>query len=60
MKMMIQYRRLKPDTLNGDMIQVTTTYSSYNASEIDAIEADLKKNIGFCLVQEIPSENLRT
>lgn len=51
MKITTQYRVLEPDTF-GYKIQVISTYSSFDKSEIDAIEEDLNKKYGYCSVQE--------
>ena len=56
MKVTTTFRRLKPDTLNGDSVAVTTVYSSFNRSEIDSLEETLERTIGFCVVQEFGEE----
>lgn len=56
MKATTTYRRLKPDTLNGDSVAVTTVYSSFDRSEIDSMEETFKRTIGACVVQEFGEE----
>ena len=46
MKATTTFERLNPTTVNGDMIKVTTLYSSFNKEEIDNLQADLQKSIG--------------
>ena len=47
------FKRLLPDTINGEQIAVTIVYSSFDASEIDRLEMDLRKSIGFCITGEV-------
>lgn len=46
MKAMTTFERLTPTTADGEMIKVTTLFSSFNKEEIDNLQADLKKSIG--------------
>lgn len=50
MKETISFRRLTPDTINGEQIAITYTYSSFNKSEIDKIEEYLRNSLGTCVV----------
>ena len=52
MKSVTTYRKLKPNTLNGYSIEVSTIYSSFDQREIDALEENLEKTIGTMLVTE--------
>ena len=45
MKVFQSYTRNKPSTAGGYSITVTITYSSFNPSEIDDIEAKLPKGM---------------
>lgn len=46
MKSMTTFERLTPTTADGEMIKVTTIFSSFNKEEIDNLQADLQKSIG--------------
>lgn len=46
------YKRMNPDTVNGNMIILQTVYSSFDRDEIDALEKTFKKNIGTGLITE--------
>lgn len=46
MKAIITYERLLPTTADGELIKVTTLYSSFDKEEIDNLQADLQKSIG--------------
>lgn len=39
-------KRLPPDTANGEIFVLTTTYSSQDKAEIDWIEEQYKSSIG--------------
>ena len=56
MKITTTYRRLRPDTLNGDSVAVTTVYSSFDKSEIDSMEETFKRTIGTVVIQEFNGE----
>ena len=43
MKVLITWERLKPDTIGGDKLKVTTTYMSFDKDEIDKLEENLGK-----------------
>ena len=58
MKVVEMYRRCKPDTTNGEVLQVVTFYSSFNMDEIDAMEKILKKAIGACRTYECKVEDM--
>lgn len=42
----IAYRRLLPDTLNGEHIQLTFDYYSFSKEEMDELENQLREEIG--------------
>lgn len=46
MKATTTFERLMPTTADGEVIKVTTLYSSFNKEEIDNLQADLQKSIG--------------
>ena len=46
MKVITTFERLMPTTADGELIKVTTLYSSFNKEEIDNLQADLQKTIG--------------
>lgn len=46
MKAMTTFERLMPTTADGEVIKVTTLFSSFNKEEIDNLQADLRKSIG--------------
>lgn len=46
MKTYTYYEPMKPDTVSGYSVKVTTIYSSFNKGEIDALSEEFKKNIG--------------
>lgn len=50
MKVSISWRRDKPDTANGEKLIVTQVYSSWNQSEIDAMEKTLQLQCGSGMV----------
>lgn len=53
MKQTITYERLKPTTVDGDIIKVSIYFSSFNKEEIDKLYDYLKDNIGTVLVSEV-------
>ena len=52
MNKIITFNRLNPDTVNGDSIQIITTYTSFDTREIDKVEEYCKQNIGTYLIQK--------
>lgn len=58
MRKMETYRRNEPDTVAGESIQITTTFSSFYGSEINEIEEWCKKNIGYARVSEVEINQL--
>lgn len=46
MKTTITFERLMPTTADGELIKVTTLYSSFDKEEIDNLQKDLQKSIG--------------
>lgn len=58
MKQTITYERLKPTTVDGDIIKVSIYFSSFNKEEIDKLYEHLKNNIGTTLVSEVLMEDV--
>lgn len=52
MKVTISWHRDRPDTANGDKLIVTQVYSSWNQSEIDALEQTFQRQYGSGAVME--------
>lgn len=50
MKVATTFERLMPTTADGHMIKVTTYYSSFDKSEIDKLQEDLRDAIGSGIV----------
>ena len=50
MKVYTYYEPMKPDTVSGYSIKVTTIYSSFNKESIDALSEEFKKKIGSGIV----------
>lgn len=46
MKAMTTFERLMPTTADGELIKVTTIYSSFDKKEIDNLQAGLQSSIG--------------
>ena len=46
MNLNISYKRLNPDTKNGDVLILTHTYSSFDKQEIDNLEEQLMHTMG--------------
>lgn len=46
MKAMTTFERLMPTTADGEVIKVTTIYSSFDKEEIDNLQAGLRSSIG--------------
>ena len=53
MKMFTMYERLKPDTVSGHAVKVTTIYSSFNINEIDKLQEELRNSIASGVVSEV-------
>ena len=57
MKVTTTFERLMPTTADGHIIKVSTYYSSFDMSEIDHLQEDLRNTIGAGLVTEfIPNK----
>lgn len=56
MRVYTTWRRLKSDTINGDGLMVTTIYTSYDKTEIDALEEKAKEQVGTGLIYEAKTE----
>ncbi len=56
MKQTMTYKRLNPTTVNGDIIQVSIVFSSFDTEEIDKLEKSLKDYIGSGLISEVITE----
>lgn len=52
MKVSISWRRDKPDSVNGEKLIVTQTYSSFNQAEINSMEQTLRLQYGNGVVAE--------
>lgn len=52
MQVFISYKRLNPDTVAGDAIIITQTFSSFDKAEIDELEKKLKESIKSGLLYE--------
>ena len=50
MKTYTYYKPLKPNTVTGYSVKLTTIYSSFNESEINSLIEEFKKTIGSGLV----------
>ena len=58
MKVFTTFRRLMPTTVDGEIIKVTTYFSSFNGAEIDKLQEDLKNTIGAGVVTEFVPNNM--
>ena len=56
MKVHTQFQVLEPDTLNGNRVQVVTTYSSFDEREIKVITDRLVSEIGAGIIGTIELE----
>ena len=57
MKVFTTFKRLMPTTLDGEIIRVTTYFSSFDEAEIDKLQEDLKNTIGAGVVTEfVPND----
>lgn len=59
MKVFTTFRRLMPTTVDGEIIKVTTYYSSFDGAEIDRLHEDLKNTIGAGVVTEFVPDKLK-
>ena len=50
MKVATAFERLMPTTTDGHIIKITTYYSSFDKSEIDKLQEDLRNTIGAGIV----------
>lgn len=57
MKTFTTFRRLQPNTVEGERIEVKTVYSSHNIEEIDEIEEKLKADVGDGVVVDYGKTN---
>lgn len=48
----IQWRRLDPNTVCGEKLEVTITYSSFDAKEIDELQENIPNVIRECEHEE--------
>jgi len=48
----IQYRRLDPDTVRGEKLEVKIVYSSFDAKEIDELQENIPNVIWECEHEE--------
>ena len=58
MKVATSFERLMPTTADGHIIKVTTYYSSWDKSEIDKLQEDLRNTIGAGVVTEFIPNNM--
>ncbi len=58
MKVFTTFKRLMPTTVDGEIIQVITYYSSFDGAEIDKLQEDLKNTIGAGVVTEFVPNNM--
>lgn len=47
MESMINYQRLNPDTVNGEMLVITITFSTFNYEEMNEFEKSIKEKLGY-------------
>ena len=59
MKVTTTFERLMPTTADGQIIKVTTYYSSWDKSEIDKLQEDLRNTIGSGVVTEFVPNNMQ-
>ena len=45
----VKYERLNPTTACGEALKITLFYSSFDGAEIDKLEEQCKKEIGYLL-----------
>lgn len=53
MKTQITWERPLPDTILGEKIVVHTVYSSFDRAEIDKLQEECERRIGYALVGEL-------
>lgn len=53
MKVHTQFQVLEPDTINGNRVQVITTYSSFDETEINIIAYKFRNEIGAGIIGTI-------
>ena len=53
MKVHTQFQVLEPDTINGNRVQVVTTYSSFDETEINIIADKFRNEIGAGIIGTI-------
>ena len=53
MKVATTFERLMPTTTDGQILKVTTYYSSFDKDEIDDLQAVLRKTIGTGIISEV-------
>ena len=53
MKVHTQFQVLEPDTINGNRVQVVTTYSSFDEIEINIIADKFRHEIGSGIIGTI-------
>ena len=58
MKVTTTFERLMPTTADGQIIKVTTYYSSWDKAEIDKLQEDLRNTIGAGVVTEFVPNNM--
>lgn len=58
MKVFTTFKRLMPTTVDGEVIKVTTYYSSFDGAEIDKLQEDLRNTIGAGVVTEFVPDNM--
>ena len=56
MKTQITWERSLPDTILGEKIVVHTVYSSFDRAEIDKLQEECERRIGYALVGELSAD----
>lgn len=59
MNIIVSFNRNHPNTVSGDSITVTTTYSSFNQQLIDELEEKFNKTIKTYQLFTIPDDSVR-
>lgn len=57
MKCFTSYQRLKPDTINGEVLVVSTQYTTFDIEEMNKFEESLRNTIGCGIMTEIKAES---
>ena len=57
MKCFISYQRLKPNTINGEVLVVSTQYTTFDTEEMNKFEESLQNTIGCGIITEIEVES---